>query len=417
MAGFWTGLAQGYSTAKDRIEKRKLFQQEILEKRRDALIPIVAKRQQAEQEYKKAQNQVKSFFAARLKDTDVPPEQMQAFINIAASDPERGLQLMEYVQKFEVKNETRLAGDDLIRATRVFEDTKPEDMEIDEWIEVAANISATDDEGGFNAGATIDRIVGATAEELRQLSVELTGPVGGGAVGGNTSLGVDQSYQTSDMVERANRSGSSSNTTAEGKAVDVFFDQINTKALRIQEDKFAEVEEILGNEELELQAARESEEEAKNPNSATARRAAAEKLRSDMIRSNERLERFSSGATTAQRLAAIPEDILFEAAQEVYQENETFRSFYEGQIENPTLDGDRATLFNVFTGNKRLTYTPPETAQVEATQPDVEVSIPELVTPEVGVEKPTPDFTVSPMDAPDYAPDPYSNTFQDKFNQ
>lgn len=361
MAGFWTGLAQGYSTAKDRIEKRKLFQQEVLEKRRDALIPIVAKRQQAEQEYRKAQNQVKSFFAARLKDTDVPPEQMQAFLNIASSDPERGLQLMEYIQKFETKNETRLAGEDLIKATRIFEDTKPEDMEVDEWIEVAANVSATDDEGGFNATATIDRIIGATSEELRELSIELAGPVGGSSVGGDTPLGVDQGYVTSDMAERA-KSGSDSGPkrTDETDAADRFNTRINTRAIELQEEELARANSILKDEKLRLEADSESEEEAAMEGSATSQIAKAGQLVEDILDAKERQAKLTEGSGIAASYAAIPSSIRRQAFDEVYQSDEDFRTFYDSDTNNPALTGNRGYLFDVWTGGEAPTYTAPE---------------------------------------------------------
>lgn len=420
MPGFWSGFAQGWEAEQDRIAKRKLFQQEILEKRRDALVPLVAKRQQAEAEYKKAQNQVRSFFAARLKDSDIPPEQQEAFLNIAASDPERGLNLMEYVQRFENKHETRLAGGDLIKATRIFEDTKPEDMEMDEWISVAANVSAVDDEGGFNAGATIDRIMSAsTTDELREISASLTVAVGGETVGESTPLGVDPSFQTADMAEReAARGGGGSGSdgpsrTDESSAFDSYNDALTVSALAIQEQELKRVNSTLEDEKLKAEMASEGKDAANDPESATYKYNQALQQREEMIASRNRLDTLAPGSGDGVRLAAIPEWIRKKAYDDMYERDEVFSAFVDAEVSNPALTGTRRSLFNVWAGISTPTtapeptvVTPNPTAQPGATVPEV------------------PDFTV---DVPenDYAPDPYNpqeeeedsgNPFMDKYN-
>lgn len=414
--GFWSGFAQGYQNERDRIEKRKLFQQEILEKRRDALVPMVAKRQQQEAEVRKAQNKVVGFFRSRLRDTDVPPEQQKAFMNIAAEDPERGLELMQYVERFENKHETRLAGEDLIKATKIFESTMPEGMEIDEWIQVAADISIVDEDGGFNSGATIERIYEAeTVEELREVHASIIASDGSSTSGGG-ALGVDASFQTADMKEEEERKRSGSGSSGgvkyseEESVVDRYTGQLASTATDIITRKREELEEILKDEELKQQASSEGPDAEKDPNSATYRINQANAQRQEMETAQNRIDAAAeSGGSTLDR---IPSDIRREAFDTLYETDEAFRTHVNTPAVSEAAGGaQRGTYYYRNWGYDPEKYKV-EVPQVEVPEVDA-TQAPAYQAPKI---EPAPIYEPGREILEDDTPnDGYSNPIQDKY--
>lgn len=210
MPGFWSGFAQGWEAEQDRIAKRKLFQQEILEKRRDALVPMVRKRQEQESEFRKAQQQVLGFFNGRLKvGEDLTTEEKDAFLNLISQDPEMGALIMKSVMQFDDENDTRLEGKDLFRYTKLMEDNKPDDMDMEEFVSIWAKAGVATSKGGFNAAATQERIDQAeTTEELREIYGDITSA---GSPGGSIRYsGGDESMSEEIAAERKAAEGGGS---------------------------------------------------------------------------------------------------------------------------------------------------------------------------------------------------------------
>lgn len=188
--GFWQGFYQGYQNIKEREERqaerdqrkaeieeerayqRKLNQERALQDRITATLPVLAEMKRGENLLAQQRAQLGDALEIRLD--DVPEETRTAFTNIALQDPAYGESLLEAVQQAEGKLGRRMSGTEIVKMSRLFEQTKPEDVSADEWIKQAAGMTITSG-SAFDFDATLEKLLSGevSMEELQQIQFGL----------------------------------------------------------------------------------------------------------------------------------------------------------------------------------------------------------------------------------------------------
>jgi len=180
--GFWQGIAQAYKDEKvertedRRIEEQRAFQREtfnnqILEERRNTMLPLILEQRQAAQEESQQREVWGNFFRGRLEGVD--EKTRDAFINIATSSPEIAGSLAESVKSIEEANGVRVEGQQLVNFANVIEQTKPEGLSTEEWTTQAAELSVASG-SGIDLDATLANLLaGETQEDLLEVQSDL----------------------------------------------------------------------------------------------------------------------------------------------------------------------------------------------------------------------------------------------------
>lgn len=174
-AGFLGGLGEIALEEKRARDLREAQMEQIMEKRRNQLIPHLMKKRQTRTALASEQSRYRSWFSSRLGD-DVDDTTKEAFINLAASDPKVSDTLISSIQKFEEDTNRRLSGTEILQFTNIIEQTRPEDTPLEKWTEYAAT-QLRPSAGGVDFDATLERLLGADQEELYEIQAELMTPV------------------------------------------------------------------------------------------------------------------------------------------------------------------------------------------------------------------------------------------------
>jgi len=188
--GFWQGIAQAYKDEKvertedRRIEEQRAFQREtfnnqILEERRNAMLPLILEQRQAAQEEAQQREVWANFFRGRLEGVD--GQTRDAFINIATSSPEIAKSLAESVQSVEETNGIRVEGQELVNFADIIKNTQPEGLSREEWTAQAAELSVASGSGIDLDDTLANLLAGDTQEDLNEALSDLYG-MGGTSV-------------------------------------------------------------------------------------------------------------------------------------------------------------------------------------------------------------------------------------------
>lgn len=194
--GFWQGLNAGFKAVqeeqtrkKERQEEldlrkaerdeerqyqRELWNEKVLFDQANAIIPLLVERQKGLNALAEQRKELGSFLGERLE--DVPEETRTAFTNLALQDPTYSEALIEAVQKTEGPDGLgrRMTGAEILKMSRLFEQTKPEDVSIEDWTRQAATMTVTTD-SGIDFDSTLERIISGdvTLEELQKTKLDL----------------------------------------------------------------------------------------------------------------------------------------------------------------------------------------------------------------------------------------------------
>lgn len=136
--GGWQGVAEAFKDwEREELEERR-FERQLLEQRRNTLVPYLTKAHQANLKNQSEARGVLSFFNNRL--TDSSEAEKKAFMNIIRDNPEMGKSIYSAVLKNEDKYPgLELKGSKLVQFSNIIEQTKPDDMSIEDWTEEAAS--------------------------------------------------------------------------------------------------------------------------------------------------------------------------------------------------------------------------------------------------------------------------------------
>jgi|11BtaG_2_1085332.scaffolds.fasta_scaffold02619_4 hypothetical protein len=136
--GGWQGVAEAFKDwEREELEERR-FERQLLEQRRNTLVPYLTKAHQANLKSQSEAKSVLSFFNNRL--TDSSEAEKKAFMNIIRDNPEMGKSIYSAVLKNEDKYPgLELKGSKLVQFSNVIEYTKPEGMSIEDWTSEAAS--------------------------------------------------------------------------------------------------------------------------------------------------------------------------------------------------------------------------------------------------------------------------------------
>ena len=136
--GGWQGVAEAFKDwEREQLEERR-FERQLLEQRRNTLVPYLTKAHQANLKSQSEARGVLSFFNNRLGDSS--EAEKKAFMNIIRDNPEMGKSIYSAVLKNEDKYPgLELKGSKLIQFSDIIKQTKPEGMSIEDWTSEAAS--------------------------------------------------------------------------------------------------------------------------------------------------------------------------------------------------------------------------------------------------------------------------------------
>lgn len=181
--GFWQGVANAYKdikaeeTREREIEEERAFQREtfrkrILEERKNALIPALIEQRKAASELAEQRATYGNWFRGRLEGVDEATS--SAYVNLATSNPTVAESLIKSVTAFEQDNNLRIQGTELIKFANIIEQTKPEEMSTEDWIEQASTSLTPSATGGVDFETTLSKILaGETQEDLYRIQEEM----------------------------------------------------------------------------------------------------------------------------------------------------------------------------------------------------------------------------------------------------
>lgn len=181
MAFAWGGVQQYL----DQEREERLIREERLQKRKDAIfqtmLPELAKRRAMNKSLVQEQKKYQSWFRNRLAEGDVDENTVDAYANIASSNPEMAKTLISRIEEVEKSTNSRVSGRDLIRLSNVIEQTKPEDQSLEEWTSYAASQLTPRANGSIDMDTTLQKILSAESEtDLYDVQVDLMSTLSGG---------------------------------------------------------------------------------------------------------------------------------------------------------------------------------------------------------------------------------------------
>lgn len=190
--GFWQGMYQGYQNVQARKElererqdrkatieeerayQRQLWNEKVLHEQAMATIPLLVEQKKASNALAQQRAQLGGFLETRL--SDVPEETRAGFINLAIQGPAYAEALIEAVQKVESPDRLgrRMTGPEILKMSRVFEQTLPEGMALEDWIKQAASMPVTTG-SGIDFDATLERLFSGdlSLQDIQKTQMEL----------------------------------------------------------------------------------------------------------------------------------------------------------------------------------------------------------------------------------------------------
>ena len=182
MAGFWAGFAKGYTNAKERqLEREKWLAasgskaKDRLMSRRRELLEQLSERVESDRELAQRRAAIARTFESRLK--NVPLEERQAFISIVSSNPDFGESLLEQIQRQEEQTKgVELRDEQLLEAVPLIEETRPEGMTRDEWMEETVRRIYEFQSGDSPYQNLYESILGADSVEELPVTIPETNP-------------------------------------------------------------------------------------------------------------------------------------------------------------------------------------------------------------------------------------------------
>lgn len=203
--GFWQGINRGFTAVQEekarkrerqqeidlrkaereeiRAYERGLWNEKILHEQTMATVPLIIEKMKERDVLAGKRSQLGAFFETRLE--DVPDETRTAFTNLALQDPTYSEALIEAVQKAEAPGQLgrRMSGAEILKMSRIFEQTKPENVTLEDWTRQAANMTVTTD-SGIDFDATIERLFSGdvSLEDVQRTQMEILMPSSSGMV-------------------------------------------------------------------------------------------------------------------------------------------------------------------------------------------------------------------------------------------
>tara|TARA_R110000782_G_scaffold5869_5_gene20337 strand:+ start:315 stop:1199 length:885 start_codon:yes stop_codon:yes gene_type:complete len=134
----WQGVKEAFVDWEQDKKEEERFNRGLIEQRKNTLIPYLTKAHAANTKSQAASRSVLSFFNNRLDGTS--EAEKNAFMNIIRDNPEMGASIYSSV----IRNEEKypgitLSGTKLLQFSNIIDQTKPDNMSIEEWTEEAAN--------------------------------------------------------------------------------------------------------------------------------------------------------------------------------------------------------------------------------------------------------------------------------------
>ena len=197
--GFWQGLNSGLKAIQEEkarkeerqqeIELRKaerdearayeydLWKEKVLQDQVAATLPLLVEKKREMAALAAERAQLGKYFETRL--TDLPEETRQAFTNLAVQDPTYSEALIGSVQKAESELNRRVTGAEILKMTSLIEQTKPENMSLEDWTKQAAGMTVTSG-SSIDFDATMEKLLSGdvTYEDVQKTQMELLMPTG-----------------------------------------------------------------------------------------------------------------------------------------------------------------------------------------------------------------------------------------------
>ena len=134
----WVGVERAFMAWRQKGEEEERFNRGLVEQRKNTLIPYLTKAHAANTKSQAASRSVLSFFNNRLDGTS--EAEKNAFMNIIRDNPEMGKAIYSTVTSNEKQYPgLTLSGPKLLQFSNIIDQTKPDNMSIEEWTEEAAN--------------------------------------------------------------------------------------------------------------------------------------------------------------------------------------------------------------------------------------------------------------------------------------
>lgn len=215
--GFWQGVNEGLTYSLEAKARRQERQQELdlrkqdmdlrkaeraetrawqlqdqLQERITATLPLIVERDKEVKAKAQERAVLGNYFDTRLADVD--EQTRTAFTNLALQDPTYSKSLIETVQSMDDKRGAPITGQDIVSMSNIFEQTKPDNMTIEDWTKQAASMVVVDNYG-FDKEATLAKILSGDLDEkgLLEVQASLLAPA-------PTGLGILPNFDTSVVI-------------------------------------------------------------------------------------------------------------------------------------------------------------------------------------------------------------------------
>ena len=181
----WVGFKEGYDQVMAQKREDELRKEAKLETKVQSMIPLLIERRQRERAMAAEGAKYGRYLSNRLSGGNLDETTKSGFLNLATSSPSDAASIVEGIQKIETEKGIRLSPEQIVKSFRIFEQTRPEDVPMDEWIKQAAG-KVTTTESGIDFEQTLTSLLSGEMDEseLLNLQVDLMTPSGsGGGVG------------------------------------------------------------------------------------------------------------------------------------------------------------------------------------------------------------------------------------------
>ena len=133
----WQGVKEAFVDWEQDKKEEERFNRGLIEQRKNTLIPYLTKAHAANTKSQAESRSVLSFFNNRLDGTS--EAEKNAFMNIIRDNPEMGKAIYSTVTSNEKQFPgLTLSGPKLLQFSNIIDQTKPDNMSIEEWTEEAA---------------------------------------------------------------------------------------------------------------------------------------------------------------------------------------------------------------------------------------------------------------------------------------
>ena len=141
MSGFLGGVVEAWREADAYAFKEK----ELIDRKLDTIVPQINESRLLQKELEKQAKRATQFYEKRL-DGVLEGKEADAFLNAVNENPAKAIKVYEEITAAEKREGyAPISGDKLIAFYDFIEETKPEDMSREEWIEAGAKIATDPD--------------------------------------------------------------------------------------------------------------------------------------------------------------------------------------------------------------------------------------------------------------------------------